>query len=253
MKKKLPSGVNSDRMKVPEIRALSKEIITKNKNNKKLIKKIGLDLIEKGGWEGCALGSSLLVSVKELVSSQEFEKAIYKMADDPSWEARESAAMLLKKVLPSDFLFFLRTMKKMVKNTNPNIRRGAVVGSMQSALTKEQMLQISRYVYLPLLIDDDPYVRKNLGPFALSQFLRLYPKEALSFFDEVMKKNQPRVIWNVFNAFQLSRIKRSPDLLRASKTYLKNIKGKDDRIIRSAADALERRIKKVVAGRGKRY
>lgn len=240
MKRKPPKGVGTIRL--PKLREMTKEILAKNKGGEEKIKEIGFKLAKKGGWENSCLASGLLRSVKNIVFREEFLKIVLDMADDQSWETRECAAMLLRDLLFDDFDFYLAEMKKMVKNKNPNIRRVAVVGSMHSKFTKVQARKIAKYIYEPLLSDDNVYVRKNLGPFAVSQHLRLYPEMTLEFFDNWIKEKKPRVVWNILNAFQPARLRANKDLIPKCKRFIEEVKSLEDKTIQSAIKSLRRRI-----------
>jgi len=240
--RKKPAGIDFNRKKVPEMVKISRQIIKKHKGDKKAFKALGLKYAEKGGWEGAFLAGRLLFFTKDIISNNEFEKAIYKLGDDKSWEAREAAAGLTKELLPIDFDYFLNVLKKMVKDKNPNIRRLAVVGSMQSKLSEKQATKVAQLIYRPLLNDENVYLRKNLGPFAVSQFLWLYPRAALAFFDNEMKTLKPRPVWNILNAFQTARLRANKDLITEAKKYLKAVADCQDKTIIAAATSLKRRL-----------
>lgn len=240
MARKPPKGIGTVRL--PKLKEMTKEILAKNKGREKKIKEIGFKLAKKGGWENSCIASGLLRSAKNIVSREEFINIVWDMADDQSWEVRECAAMLLRDLLFDDFDFYLAEMKKMVKNKNPNIRRVAVVSSMHSRLTEVQARKIAKYIYEPLLADDNVYVRKNLGPFAVSQHLRLYPEMTLEFFDAWIKEKKPRVVWNILNAFQPARLRANKDLIPKAKEYLKLFSSSEDKTIQSAIKSLRRRF-----------
>jgi len=130
----------------------------------------------------------------------------------------------------------------MVKDKNPNIRRLAAVGSMQSKLGEARFKKVADEIYGPLMNDDNVYVRKNLGPFAVSQFLRLYPEAAIRFFDEQIKTLKPRVIWNILNAFQPARLRANQSLIKEAQRYLKTVEASKDKIILAAVKSLEKRL-----------
>lgn len=220
---------------------MARQILAKEKNEKK-IKEKALALIEKGGWDNSCLGAMLLRHSGKSTSNSEFSAVVCKMADSELWYVRETAASLLKDLLLNDFDYFFGLLKKMVKDKNPNIRRAAVVGSMQSKLSEKQAVKVAQLIYRPLLNDENVYVRKNLGSFAVSQFLRLYPKAGLAFFDREMKKMRPWPVWNILNAFQSARLRANRSLIIEAKKYLGMTAGSQDKNIRGAAVALERRL-----------
>lgn len=245
MDNKIPKNINE--LKIPQLKKLAQQILEKEED-KKEIKKIALDLINQGGWGKTYIGTYLLFSIKDTVERNEFKQVIYKLANDKRWDVRETAAGLLKQFFLLDFDYFFRIMIEMVRHKNPNIRRAAVVGSMQTKLTIEQAKQIAKRIYEPLMSDDDVYVRKNLGPFAIGDFLlRLYPDLTCEFFDEWIKAKHSRVIWNILNAFQLSRLKSGKygSRLKEAKKYLKTAEKIKDKTVEQAVKSLKRRIKKL--------
>jgi 3-methyladenine DNA glycosylase AlkC len=242
---KIPKNI--DNLKIPQLKKLVQQILKKEKN-KKEIKKLGICLVNQGGWGKTFVGVHLLAAVKDVVKKNEFKKVIYKLADDERWDVRETAASLIKQLLLLDFDYYFEIMKEMVKHKNANIRRAAVVGSMQTKLIKSQARQIAKHIYEPLMADDDVYVRKNLGPFAIGDFLlRLYPDLTVEFFDKWLKTKHPRIIWNVLNAFQLSRLKNGKygSRLKEAKKYLKIAEKIEDKTVERAVKSLKRKIEKI--------
>jgi hypothetical protein len=235
---------NLDRMKVGELGELTRAVLAKNKGKDEEIKNMAFSLIKEGGWGKSCLASDLLRGVGKIVSREEFKGVVWQMADDSNWAARECAAMLLGRLLLSDFDYYFSEMKKMVKDKNPNIRRVAVVGSMVGGLNEGQSREVAEFVYGPLMVDDDIYVRKNLGPFAVSQLLRRYPKMAIKYFDQWIAGFKPRVVWNILNAFQPARLKenRWGSRVKEAKKYLAMVENLEDKTIQGAVKSLQRRI-----------
>jgi hypothetical protein len=235
-------------LKVPELRRAVRDILKENRDSKEGVRKLAFSLIKRGSWGNTYVGAHLLTEVSDLVTKQEFEQVVYRLANDPSWEVRENAAGLLKRLLLIDFDLYLEIMRRMVKSENPNIRRAAVVGSMQTKLNRTQIEKVAYHVYEPLLRDNDVYVRKNLGPFALNEILlRLHPDLATKYFDRWIKTKHPRVVWNILNAFQLSRLKKRKhgSHLKEARRYLRLAENLEDKTAQSAVKSLRRRIERV--------
>ena len=90
---------------------------------------------------------------------------IRKMADSPDWEVREGAAVEIKKINDKFFLEYLPVWKKWIKDPNPNIRRAVEVGLLR---IKKEFVPHTLDLLDSLMYDNDSYVQKNCGPFALS-------------------------------------------------------------------------------------
>ena len=119
---------------------------------------------------------------------------IRSMADDADWEVREDAASAIKGLNDKQFSTYLPVWREWVSDSNPNIRRAVEVG----------LLRISKAHYrdafellAPLLSDDDLYVRKNCGPFALSAVAYRNPADAFERFGELVQSENENVRWNI--------------------------------------------------------
>lgn len=116
------------------------------------------------------------------------------MADDVDWTVRENAASEIKNINDKQFTTYLPVWREWVSDPNLNIRRAVEVG----------LLRIPKAYYgeafellVPLLFDDDPYVRKNCGPFALSAVGYRNPEDAFRRFRELIKSENGNVRWNI--------------------------------------------------------
>ena len=234
-------------LSVPQTRRLAKRIVKENKESPEKIKNLALLLLKKNNASSKRLGVNLLLSLPN-VSFEEYKKVVFALADDSDWEIKEEAAMAIRHLLLHDFKKWLLVLKEMVKSKSANLRRAAVVGSMQTKLKEDQVRKIAFYIYQPLLTDENEYVRKNLGPFALSDFfLRVYPKLALRFFDKWIKTGHLRVIWNILNAFQISRLKKGywDSHFQSAQKYLKMVEKDQEKTVQQAVKSLKRRMEKV--------
>lgn len=119
---------------------------------------------------------------------------IRKMADSSDWEVREDAAGEIRKINDKFFLEYLPVWKKWVKDPNPNIRRAVEVGLLR---IKKEFVPHALDLLGPLMYDDNLYVRKNCGPFALSRVGRKDPKATLQRLRKWIKIDDKNVRWNV--------------------------------------------------------
>jgi len=119
---------------------------------------------------------------------------IRKMADSPKWGIREDAAVEIKKINDKFFLEYLPIWKNWVKDPNPNIRRAVEVGLLR---IKKEFVPHALDLLEPLIYDDNSYVRKNCGPFALSHVGYKDPKTTFKRLRKWIKIKNKNARWNV--------------------------------------------------------
>lgn len=139
-------------------------------------------------------------------------KWLYKITDDGNWEVREYAAGALAGTLAANPEFY-SILKKWVKDSSENIRRGVVL-SATALRDKKDPEKISKAfgLFEPLMYDSSQYVKKNLGPFILgSYFGNNMPDVVLAFLYRMIKVKDPHVRWNVAMAFNNSFGNHHPD------------------------------------------
>lgn len=116
------------------------------------------------------------------------------MADSPDWRVREDAAAEIKKINDESFLEYLPVWEKWVKDSSPNIRRAVEVGLLR---IKKEFIPAALDLLDPLMYDDNNYVRKNCGPFALSHVGYKDPKITFKRLKKWMRVENKNVRWNV--------------------------------------------------------
>jgi len=119
---------------------------------------------------------------------------IRKMADSSDWEVREDAAVEIKKINDKFFLEYLPIWKKWVKDPNPNIRRAVEVGLLR---IKKEFVPHALDLLDPLMYDNNPYVRKNCGSFALSHVGYKDFHATFQRLQKWIKSDNKNVRWNV--------------------------------------------------------
>jgi len=128
---------------------------------------------------------------------------LLELADDSSWETRESAASCLADVLHKNFEEFYPAMAGWVRHLSENVRRAVVVAAKKVGQKRvpgrgELLLQLIE----PLLMDTSVYVRKNLGAFAIGDgLLRAYPELTLAYVKKWSLSDDEQVLWNVAMVF----------------------------------------------------
>ncbi|MBU4000008.1 HEAT repeat domain-containing protein, partial [Patescibacteria group bacterium] len=119
---------------------------------------------------------------------------IQRMANSSDWEIKEMAASKIKEINDKYFIDHLPVWKQWICHKNPNIRRALEVGLLRipKAHAKEAFSLL-----LPLLNDDNRYVRKNCGPFALSAVSYKIPSFAFKEFHILIKDKNQNMRWNI--------------------------------------------------------
>ncbi|HMQ79882.1 MAG TPA: HEAT repeat domain-containing protein [Ignavibacteria bacterium] len=174
-------------------------------------------------------------------------KWLHKITDDSNWEVREYAAGALGGTLAANPEFY-STLKKWVKDSSENIRRGVVLAAA-SLRDKNDPEKISKAfgLFEPLMYDSSQYVKKNLGPFILGSYYgNNMPDVVLAFLYRMIKIKDPHVRWNVAMAFNNSFGNNYPN--EAIK-YLRILANDDSpvvqRAVRSSLNHLRKRNKKL--------
>jgi len=125
------------------------------------------------------------------------------LADDPHWEVREAAGGLLGTLLDRDFAKIRGRLEELRTSRSENLRRSVVL-AVKYAARRDKPEQVPQLLALlqPLLRDENPYVRRNLGQSAIGDgLLRVDPKETLKSLREWSKDRDQIVRWNVAMAF----------------------------------------------------
>ena len=144
----------------------------------------------------------------------EVTDTILKLADSENWEVREWAASALRRVISGHFSAIIPTVQAWTVHASPNIRRAAAVGCGSAAGScGEEESRLLLEALTPLLEDDDPYVRKNLGAFAIGDsFLKAQPALVAEWLGRA--SSHPRAQWNVAMALSSAEAAKHFDLLR---------------------------------------
>ena len=163
---------------------------------------------------------------------------IREMADDEAWTTRETAASAIKEINDRHFQEYLPVWQRWVRDPNPNIRRAVEVGLLR--IPKEHYREAFELL-VPLLNDEDRYVRKNCGPFALSAVAFRDPADAYRRFESLIGEDR-NVRWNIAMClgvrFGVQHPQRSIALLR--------ILARDERrfVWRAAASSLVKLLRR---------
>src|ERR1700736_1829505 len=108
------------------------------------------------------------------------------LADDPHWEVREAAGGLLGTLLDRDFDRMRGRLEVLRSSKSENLRRSVLL-AVKYAARRDRPERVGALLSLiaPLLRDQEPSVRRNLGSSAIGDaLLRVDPKATLKWLRE---------------------------------------------------------------------
>jgi hypothetical protein len=131
------------------------------------------------------------------------EQWLEKLADDEHWLVREDAHSAWGRLLGRHFKKIKPILQGWTESPSANLRRCVVIAVRKAGNLKKDELAVPLISLLePLLPDRTPYVRKNLGPFAIGDgLLRCYPTVTLKYLRKWAGRKDAGTRWNVAMAF----------------------------------------------------
>jgi hypothetical protein len=131
------------------------------------------------------------------------EQRLKTLADDEHWLVREDAHNVWGKLLTKHFDRIKPILQAWTRSSSANLRRCVVIAVRKAGNTKKEELAEPLITLLePLLQDKTPYVRRNLGPFALGDgLLRCYPNITMKYLHKWAGRKDEGTLWNVAMAF----------------------------------------------------
>lgn len=128
---------------------------------------------------------------------------LHRLADSPHWEVREWVASACGQVLVEHFDAFYPSLIAWSGDASENVRRAAVLAAMYAGKTRDAAFAEPLLNLLEMhLSDPSPYIRKNLGPFAIGDaLLRYYPEQVLARLHNWVQSDDEQTRWNVAMAF----------------------------------------------------
>lgn len=134
---------------------------------------------------------------------KEVERITLNLARDEDREVRLYAASTMARIIRSGFRTNFRHLRAWSRHADPSVRRQVIIATVAVADAKHpEWARPLLDMLEPHLSDRDPYIRRNLGPFALGQgMLRVYPEETLERLEKWMQSESEIVRWNVAMAF----------------------------------------------------
>ena len=164
-------------------------------------------------------------------SPPEVSAIVLKLADSDNWEVREWAASALRRIISDDFAAIFATLEAWAGHSSPNVRRAVAVasGSASRECTQEEC-RLLLEILAPLPEDDDLYVRKNLGAFAIGDsFLKSQPALVGEWLGRASAS--PRAQWNVAMALSAAEAARHFPILSE---LLRQLAADERRVVRRA-------------------
>jgi hypothetical protein len=134
---------------------------------------------------------------------KDVERLLLNLARDENREVRLFAASTMARVIRASFKANLRYLRAWSRHPDPSVRRQVIIATV--AVADERHADWGRPLLdllEPHLSDRDPYIRRNLGPFALGQgMLRVYPEASIERFGKWLGSTDEIVRWNIAMAF----------------------------------------------------
>ncbi|MFC1571979.1 HEAT repeat domain-containing protein [Candidatus Eisenbacteria bacterium] len=130
---------------------------------------------------------------------KEVERLTLNLARDEDREVRQYAAGTMARIIRGGFRSRLRYLQGWSRHPDPSVRRQVLIATVGVADPEHpERAKALLDLLEPHLSDRDPYVRRNLGPFALGQgLLQAYPEATLVRFQEWLKSEDEVVRWNL--------------------------------------------------------
>ncbi len=138
---------------------------------------------------------------------KEVERLTLNLARDEDEGVRQYAASTMSRIVRANFRMRMRYLQAWSRNPDPSVRRQVIIATV--GVADPQHHERSKHLLdllEPHLSDRDPYVRRNLGPFALGQgMLHAYPEATLVRFKQWMHSDDEVVRWNIGIALAAAR------------------------------------------------
>jgi HEAT repeats len=133
---------------------------------------------------------------------KEVERLTLNLARDEDEEVRQYAASTMARIVRANFKQRFRYLQSWCNHPDPSVRRQVIIATVGVTDPKHpERAKMLLDMLEPHLKDRDPYVRRNLGPFALGQgLLRAYPEATLERFQDWLESDDEVVRWNLATA-----------------------------------------------------
>ena len=146
-------------------------------------------------------------------NQSEVKEIVLELAESGNWEVREWAASALRRIIVEAFAEIFPTLQEYAGHESPNLRRAvAVAGAWAAKDLTEDRCRLLLEILTPLMEDDDPYVRKNMGAYAIGDsFLKAQPRLVAEWLGRAGASE--RAQWNTAMALSSAEAAKQFDLL----------------------------------------
>ncbi|PSR22670.1 MAG: hypothetical protein C7B47_16440 [Sulfobacillus thermosulfidooxidans] len=198
------------------------------------------ELIDSTSPTGREIASHLL-PVIFTAFSQEVSSMLKRLCDDDNWEVREWAAGGCGRILSQNFERFYPTLETWTRDESAKIRRAVAIAAKYTARARNPRWCAPILSLLDVLIcDRDPYVRNNMGPFAIGDgTLRYYPEETLSKINEWAERPNIFARWNAAKSFSAAEGAKHPE---AAVRILRALAADPSYVVRRAVSSTARQL-----------
>lgn len=142
-------------------------------------------------------------------AAAEIDKRFEQVGDDDNWEVREWTASALSHVIGGHFDLVTPRLREWAVHPSPNVRRMVVVATGYAMRDcAEQQSQQLLDLLTPLMSDDDAYVSKNLGPFALGSYAIRYQTALVATWGHGLDLDNAQAAWNLAMMFTTEGAKK---------------------------------------------
>jgi hypothetical protein len=147
--------------------------------------------------------AKLFLHLWEEKNESKAERWLERLADDEHWLVREDAHNVWGRLLGRHFKMIKPILQDWTGSPSANLRRCVVIAVRKAGnLKKDNLAEPLISLLEPLLPDKTPYVRKNLGPFAVGDgLLRCYPMLTMDYLRKWASRKDEGTLWNVAMAF----------------------------------------------------
>lgn len=221
-------------------------------NSSEKMYQLGMKLASSDHDTAHELGAIILGEHYSL-NPDEITGVLYRLADSPNWEVREWVASACGQVLEENFESFYPQLMNWASDSSAKVRRAAALAAMYAGRSRnpsfaEPLLDLME----SLLSDSDPYVKKNLGPFAIGAgLLKYYPSEVLSRLNKWSEQNDEQTRCNVAMVFSAAEGAKHVDQgLDILKKLMEDPRKNVQKAVATAMKNLNRRVpEKLKSGR----
>lgn len=205
--------VMNDSGRVPTLRLAHKLATDLLNDEPETLYQWGIAMAECQEW-GTRSAAGWFIGAQYELDPDDAADRLIDLVDDDNWSVREGAAFGLARVLGDHFDEVMPLFRRWSQHDSVNVRRGVVISVMPVIRDPLNGLQRARPcldLLEPLLSDREPYIRKNLGPFAIgTALLRHHPDITFQALEEWRDRyTDTNVRWNLAKAVSTSGGRRN--------------------------------------------